>query len=137
MFRYDGTGTTTSEDPTFTNASLYRNCLHLTRRSNNLGDQSRPSWLAEIHGLPQPDLKLDEEIILSGALTPSTEALFSHHIVGGTILLPGVGYIEMAFAASSYHALTAVAFLRPCVLSGPGLGEKCVLRCTRQGSGTL
>ena len=35
-------------------ASLYRNCAHLTRRSNNLGDRLRPrlSWLAEMHGLP-------------------------------------------------------------------------------------
>ena len=46
--------------------------------------------------------------------------------------MPGVGYVEMAFAASSSRALTAVAFLRPCSLSGPGRGEKCVLRCTRR-----
>ena len=63
---------------------------------------------------------------------PSAEALFSHHVVGGTIILPGVGYIEMAFAASSSRACTAVSFLRPCVLSGPGRGEKCVLRCTQR-----
>ena len=65
-------------------------------------------------------------------LTPSAEALFSHHVVGGTIILPGVGYVEMAFAASSGRALAAVAFLRPCVLPEPGRGEKCVLRCTRR-----
>ena len=46
--------------------------------------------------------------------------------------MPGVGYVEMAFAASSGRALTAVAFLRPCVLPKPGRGEKCVLRCTRR-----
>ena len=62
----------------------------------------------------------------------AAEALFSHHVVGGTIILPGVGYVEMAFAASSSRALAAVAFLRPCLLSGPGRGEKCVLRCTRR-----
>ena len=90
-----------------------------------------------MHGLQQPGLTLDEEVILSGALTPSAESLFAHHVVGGTIILPGVGYIEMAFAASSGRALTAVAFLRPCLLSGPGLGEKCVLRCTQQATGTL
>ncbi len=70
-------------------------------------------------------------------LTPSAESLFAHHVVGGTIILPGVAYIELAFAASSCPALTDVAFLRPCSVSGPGRGEKCVLRCTRQGSGTL
>ena len=58
-------------------------------------------------------------------------------VVGGTIILPGVGYVEMAFAASPGQALTAIAFLRPCVLPEHGRGEKCVLRCTRQGSGTL
>ena len=46
--------------------------------------------------------------------------------------MPGVGYVEMAFAASSGRALAAVAFLRPCVLSGPGRGEKCILKCTRR-----
>ena len=46
--------------------------------------------------------------------------------------MPGVGYVEMAFAASSGRALAAVAFLRPCVLSGPGRGERSVLRCTRR-----
>ena len=70
--------------------------------------------------------------MFSGALSPSAEALFSHHVVGGTIILPGVGYVEMAFAASSGRALVAVAFLRPCVLPEPGRGENCVLRCTRR-----
>ena len=50
--------------------------------------------------------------------------------------MPGVGYVEMAFAASSGRALAAVAFLRPCVLSGPGR-EKCFLRCTRRATGAL
>ena len=46
--------------------------------------------------------------------------------------MPGVGYVEMALAASSGRALAAVAFLRPCVLPEPGRGEKCALRCTRR-----
>ena len=75
--------------------------------------------------------------MFSGALSPSALLLFSHHVVGGTIILPGVGYVEMAFAASSGRALTAVAFLRPCVLPEPGRGEKCVLRCTRHVTGAL
>ena len=70
--------------------------------------------------------------MFSGALSSSAEALFSHHVVGGTIILPGVGYVEMAFAAGSGRALAAVAFLRPCVLPEPDRGEKCVLRCTRR-----
>ena len=45
----------------------------------------------------------------------------SHHVVGGSILLPGVGYVETAFAAGASRraVLSAVAFVRPCVLPGP------------------
>ena len=111
--------------------SLYRN-----RQFIASSDTTRLDWLIEAHGPQQP--RLDEAVMFSRALSPSAEALFSHHVVGGTIILPGVGYVEMAFAASSGRALTAVAFLRPCVLSGPGRGEKCVLRCTQQqATGTL
>ena len=110
--------------------SLYRN-----RRFVAPSDTTRLDWLLEAPG-PQQS-RLDEAVVFSGALSPSAEALFSHHVVGGTIILPGVGYVEMAFAASSGRALTAVAFLRPCVLLGPGRGEKCVLRCTRRASGAL
>jgi hypothetical protein len=109
--------------------SLYRN-----RRSLAPSDTTRLDWLLEAPGPQQP--RLDEAVVFSGALTPSAEALFSHHVVGGTIILPGVGYVEMAFAASSGRALTAVAFLRPCSLSGPGR-EKCFLRCTRRATGAL
>ena len=137
VFQYEKIAEARPEARSFASASLYRNCAHLTRRSNNLGNQSRPSWLAEIHGLPQLGINLDAEVILSGVLTPSAEALLSHHVVGGTIILPGVGYIEMGFAASSCQALTDVAFLRPCALPKPGRGEKCMLRCTRQATGTL
>ena len=110
--------------------SLYRN-----RRFVNPSDTTRLSWMIDAPG-PQQS-RLEEAVVFSGALSSAAEALFSHHVVTGTIILPGVGYVEMAFAASSGRALTAVAFLRPCVLSGPGRGKKCALRCTRQGSGTL
>ena len=109
--------------------SLYRN-----RRPVVPNDTTRLDWLLEAPG-PQQS-RLDEAVVFSGALSPSAEALFLHHVVGGDIILPGVGYVEMAFAASSGRALTAVAFLRPCLLPEPGRGEKCVLRCTRRG-GTL
>jgi 3-oxoacyl-(acyl-carrier-protein) synthase len=105
--------------------SLYRN-----RRDVLSSDTTRLDWLLEAPG-PQPS-RLDEAVVFSGALSPSAEALFSHHVVGGAIILPGVGYVEMAFATSSGRALEAVVFLRPCVLPEPGRGEKCVLRCTRR-----
>ena len=110
--------------------SLYRN-----RRFVTPSDTTRLGWLMEAPG-PQQS-RPDEAVVFSGALSLAAEALFSHHVVGGTIILPGVGYVEMAFAASSSRALAAVAFLRPCVLSGPGRGEKCVLRCTRRATEAL
>jgi len=55
-------------------------------------------WLLEAPGPQQP--RLDEAVVFSGALSSSAEALFSHHVVSGTIILPGVGYVEMVFAAS-------------------------------------
>ena len=110
--------------------SLYRN-----RRFVVPSDTTRLDWLLEAPGPQQA--RLDEAVVFAGALSSPAEALFSHHVVGGTIILPGVGYVEMAFAAGSGRALTAVAFLRPCVLSGPGRGEKCVIRCTRRATEAL
>ena len=109
--------------------SLYRN-----RRLVLPSDITRLNWLLEAPGPQQPPL--DEAVVFSGALSPSAEALFSHHVVGGTIILPGVGYVEMAFAASAGRALADVAFLRPCSLSGPTnrSGERCALRCTQRGA---
>ena len=105
--------------------SLYRNRRFVTPSAT-----TRINWLLEVPGAQQPPL--DEAVVFSGALSPSAEALFSHHVVAGAIILPGVGYIEMSFAASSGRALTGVAFLRPCVLPKPRRGEKCVLRCTQR-----
>ena len=81
----------------------------------------------------------DESIVSTGAFTPSAETLLSHHVVGGRILLPGVGYLEMTFAVIKQHALKAVAFIRPCVLPEPqpGVAEKYVLRCIRRGQETF
>ena len=81
----------------------------------------------------------DESIVSTGVFTPSAEALLSHHIVGGRILLPGVGYLEMTFSATKQHVLKSVAFIRPCVLPEPqpGVAEKYVLRCIRRGQETF
>ncbi len=83
------------------------------------------------------DSHLDE--ISTGILSLSAEALFSDHIVGGSILLPGVGYLEMMFIANlgRFSAFTDVAFMRPCWLPEPGTNERCVLRCTRRGEGAF
>ena len=73
--------------------SLYRNRRYITSVAT-----TRLDWLLEAPGPQQP--RLDEAVVFSGALSSSAEALFSHHVVGGAIILPGVGYVEMAFAAS-------------------------------------
>ena len=72
-------------------------------------------------------------------LPVGTLAVLSHHVVGGSILLPGVGYVEVAFAAGASRraVLSAVAFVRLCVLPGPraAVGERCLLRCARRDAG--
>ena len=48
----------------------------------------------------QRDANLDgaDKLVSSGRLSPSANAAMSDHVIGGNILLPGVEYIEMAFA---------------------------------------
>jgi len=133
VFRYERSGTTKSEERTLASASLYRNSLHLVRRSDD--GPSRLRWLAVTPEVRQS--LTNDAVIFSGALAPATVAFLSHHVVGGSILLPGVSFIEMAFAASPGHAsLTAIAYLRPCSLPSPTdrSGERCVLRCMQRGA---
>ena len=54
-------------------------------------------------------------------------------------MLPGVGYLEMTFAATKHYVLKSVAFIRPCVLPEPqpGVAEKYMLRCIRRGQETF
>ena len=131
VFQYEKIVEVRSEARSFASVSLYRNSSHHARRSDGL----RLRWLAatpEVH----PSLT-DDEVIFSGALTSATEAFLSHHVVGGSILLPGVSFIEMAFAASpGISILTAIAYLRPCSLPDPmeASGERCVVRCTQRGA---
>ena len=75
-------------------------------------------------------------------LPVGTLAVLSHHVVGGSILLPGVGYVELLFAAVAGRraVLSAVAVVRPCVLPAPGRGaasERCTLRCMRREADTF
>ena len=84
---------------------------------------TRLNWLAE-----KPNVfgsSVNDTVVFSGVLTPSAELLFSDHVVGGNILFPGVGYVEVAFAANVGRGsvLTSVAFLRPCILPEPRSGK--------------
>ena len=100
---------------------------------------TRLSWLAEKPNDFGP--ATNDTVVFSGVLTPSAELLFSDHVVAGNILFPGVGYVEVAFAANldQASALTAAAFVRPCILPNPRLGtsKRCELRCTQRETGGI
>jgi hypothetical protein len=100
---------------------------------------TRLNWLAEKPNDFGP--AVNNTVVFSGVLTPSAELLFSDHVVAGNILFPGVGYVEVAFAANldQASALTAAAFVRPCILPNPSLGtsKRCELRCTRRETGGI
>jgi acyl transferase domain-containing protein len=116
--------------------SLYRG-----HHTLSTGIEMRPwlSWLIEVPGPKQYNLSLDDAASSIGTLTASVIELLSDHVVGGNIFLPGVGYVEMAFTASRGRnsALTAAAFLRPCILPGPSDSWECVLRCTQRETGSF
>ena len=104
-------------------ATKHPKSLYRDRRTLSTGIEMRPwlSWLIEVPGPKQSNLSFDDSASSIGTLTASVIEILSDHVVGGNILLPGVGYVEMAFTASSGRnsAITAVAFLRPCILPGP------------------
>ena len=120
---------------TLSNKSLYRGRHIVAPRSTA---PTRLSWLAEKPNNFGP--AANDTVVFSGVLTPSAELLFSDHVVGGNILFPGVGYVEVAFAANlDYCALNTVAFVRPCILPHSRLGtsKRCELRCTRRETGGI
>ena len=142
-FGYSGTiahgafgikGTSVMSDRTRDSKSLYR-----SRHPAGLGRNIRYwlSWLVEMPGPKQSYSSLDDVVV--GTLAPLVQDSFSHHVIAGSIFLPGTGYVEMAFAAnqSQYNVLQGVAVTRPCVLPVPGFESnwKCILRCTRRGTG--
>ncbi|EGB03443.1 hypothetical protein AURANDRAFT_67988 [Aureococcus anophagefferens] len=81
-------------------------------------------WTAgEDPGVPQSFL------VTNGSLLPSTQADLADHIVGGSILLPGVGYIELALGShESKRTLVGV-----CQTTGAPLAIQFILgrSCTR------
>ena len=117
------------------NKSLYRR-RHVASRAEV---PTRLNWLAEKPNNIGP--AVNDTVVFSGVLTPSAELLLSDHVVGGNILFPGVGYVEVAFAANldQASALTATAFVRPCTLPNPrsGTSKRCELRCTRRETGGI
>ena len=66
----------------------------------------------------QRDANLDgaDKLVFTGRLLHSANTAMFDHVIDQ--LLPGVGYIEMAFAYCKTHqfALAAVALVRPCAL---------------------
>ena len=110
--------------------------------SGSLYRREKAPWLVESSGhLVTPSLHAEAND-MNPVLSIGTLAVLSHHVVGGSILLPGVGYVEVAFAAGASRraVLSAVAFVRPCVLPAPGWGavsERCTLRCMRREADTF
>jgi len=66
-----------------------------------------------------------DKLASTGELSLSARAAMPNHFVSGNILIPGVGYIKKAFAycKTQQLALTAVAFVRPCVLPELSAGD--------------
>ena len=108
MFAAKSTGASTN---TGVFKSLYRGL-----RNSAPGDLKWRLSLRE--EMPRQSIVSHLDEISTGVLSPSAEALFADHVVGGQILLPGVGYLEMMFTASIRRnsAFTDVAFMRPCWL---------------------
>lgn len=62
----------------------------------------------------------------------------AEHVVGRNILLPAVGYIEMAFAYSGKFILADLDFVRPCSLPQPGVEQTdMLLRYVRRDAGAF
>ena len=110
-----------SMSSTASGTSLYRRAVLPVGSAGCRRLVARPR-LAEARGSLQDDVVV------------SAEALISHHVVGGRILLPGaVGYVEAAFVADARRrsALSAVAFVRGAAR------EWCALRRTRLTAGAV
>ena len=139
-FGFSGTiahGAFAGKSSTVSTSSGVSTSLYRGRRGYTTGDvQWRLNLRTET---PRQQVGSHSDEASTGVLSPSAEALFSDHVVGGQILLPGVGYLEMTFISSfSQHSVfTNVAFMRPCWLPQPGGNERCVLRCTRRGNGAF
>ena len=74
-------------------------------------------------------LKPSCTLVTEGKLSLQTLCTLSGHIVGGKVVLPGVGHVELAFASeklTNQVALSAVSFLRPCVLPASGRDQRVV-----------
>ena len=109
-----------SMSSTASGTSLYRRAVLPVGSAGCRRLVARPR-LAEARGSLQDDVVV------------SAEALISHHVVGGSLLLPGVGYVEVALVADARRrsALWAVAFVRGAAR------ERCALRRTRLFAGAF
>lgn len=98
-------------------------------------ETTRRLYMIPVSG-KQLSLVLDaaRKLVSVGSLSFSANAGFSDHVIDGKVLLPGVGYIEMASSSNTDpFVLTTVIFLRPCVLTE--FPAQRVLRKKRQNTG--
>ena len=62
-------------------------------------------------------------------MSPQILSTLSDHMVGCSVVFPGVGFVEIAFASMNLAdptALSAVGYLRPCLLPTSS-SDLCVL----------
>ena len=102
--------------------SLYRHTA-LPVGSTGCGRLVAQPRLAEARGSLRDDAVVSAEAL----------ALFSHYVVGGSILPLGDGYVDTAFVADARgrFVLSAVAFVRSAAR------ERCALRRTRSTAGAF
>ena len=87
--------------------------------------------------LQQTDGFQSREQVLEGFISPCLHSVLYDHVVIGGVLLPGVGYVELALESTqptNQAALTAISFLRPCRLTVAGL-DQCIVRYSREAGG--
>ncbi|WP_019546340.1 type I polyketide synthase [Streptomyces sulphureus] len=68
------------------------------------------------------DLPDQGGVLLSGRLAPASDPWLSHHVVRGTVLLPGTGFVELALEAARAVGAASVDEL---VLSAPMVFPEC------------
>jgi len=76
--------------------------------------------LVPVEGLASASHPNIDTLSFKGHLTPRVEAEFSQHVVGRSVILPGVGYVETVFAYNPAMPYCTIAFVRPCSLSASG-----------------
>lgn len=77
-----------------------------------------------------------------GGLGECVHSMLREHLINGSVLLPGVGYIELACAAEAGRlpeitTLQDLSFVRPCVILGAHGSDACTMHHSLDSSGVF